>query len=154
MKIRSFSHPLLIVPGVLAAILLLGASSGVSLKADGSWLNKVPDADRARINPMASQPDAVAAGAKLYRNNCAQCHGPEGSGRGNRPSLRSPRVIASTDGELAWLLRNGNPRKGMPSWANLPEPQRWQIIAYLRTLQPEASDEPPSVVDPGNAPHP
>lgn len=136
MKIRSFRRALLLVPGVLAAVLLLGA-------ADGSWLNKVPEADRARINPMADRPEAAAAGAKVYSNNCAQCHGPNGDGRGSRPSLRSPRVIAATDGELAWLLRNGDPWKGMPGWANLPEPQRWQIIAYLRSIQPMPAEADP-----------
>ena len=24
---------------------------------------------------------------------------------------------------------------GMPSWSNLPEAQRWQLVAYLRSIQ-------------------
>jgi mono/diheme cytochrome c family protein len=141
MKIRPLNRLLFILPGVLATVFLLGA-------ADGSWLSKVPDTDRTRANPMASQPDAVAAGAKLYRNNCAQCHGPDGNGRGRRPALRSPRVIAATDGELAWMLRNGSPWSGMPGWAKLPEPQRWQIIAYLRTMQPAPSEADSAIPGP------
>ena len=38
-------------------------------------------------------------------------------------------------GELQWLLTNGNLGKGMPSWSRLPEQQRWQLVAYLKTLQ-------------------
>jgi len=48
--------------------------------------------------------------------------------------LRSDRVQHATDGEIFWLLKNGNLRKGMPTWARLPEPMRWQIIAYVKSL--------------------
>ena len=37
--------------------------------------------------------------------------------------------------ELAWFVRGGNLRHGMPSWSGLPELRRWQIVAYLKTLQ-------------------
>ena len=36
--------------------------------------------------------------------------------------------------EVAWLLKNGEVFKGMPRWTNLPEQQRWQVIAYIRSL--------------------
>ena len=38
----------------------------------------------------------------------------------------------STIGALFWALRNGSLNKGMPSFAHLPNPQRWQIITFLR----------------------
>jgi mono/diheme cytochrome c family protein len=103
---------------------------------DGKWLHRVPDEDRARVNPFARQSQAEAAGKTLFAQNCAKCHGADANGRPNRPSLRSARIRQAKDGELAWMLRNGNPYKGMPSWSSLPEQQRWQIIAYLRTLPP------------------
>jgi mono/diheme cytochrome c family protein len=106
----------------------------VLAEADGSWLRKVPAADRVRVNPLANDPDAAAAGEKLYRRNCASCHGGDARGRGSRPSLHSDRVREATDGELKWLLTNGNLAHGMPSWSRLPEAQRWQIVRYLRTL--------------------
>jgi hypothetical protein len=43
-------------------------------------------------------------------------------------------VQQAADGQLFWFLRNGNLRRGMPSWSSLPEPSRWQIIAYLKSL--------------------
>jgi mono/diheme cytochrome c family protein len=107
--------------------------------ADGSWLRKVPQADRSRTNPYASDPAAVAAGGNLFRNNCAKCHGENAEGKAKRPSLKSTRIQAATDGELAWLIKNGEAFKGMPGWGALPEPQRWQIVAYLRSLNPSAS---------------
>jgi hypothetical protein len=53
----------------------------------------------------------------------------------NRPNLHSERVRAATPGELEWLLKNGSMRNGMPSWSRLPEQQRWQIVAFLKSLQ-------------------
>jgi mono/diheme cytochrome c family protein len=114
--------------------ILLSLSTAALMAADGSWLRKVPPADRPRVNPYAGQPEAIAAGKLLFEENCAKCHGRDAEGRHGRPSLRSERVEHATDGELAWLLRNGSLRKGMPSWSSLPEPERWQLIAFLRSL--------------------
>ena len=114
---------------VLATLLMAAAT--------GAWLTQVPDAERARVNPMAGQPENIAAGASLYNNYCALCHGADGNGRASRPSVRSPRVTAATDGELFWLLEHGVPFHGMPSWKALPEEKRWQIVAYLRSIQPQ-----------------
>jgi mono/diheme cytochrome c family protein len=104
--------------------------------ANGSWLKKVPEADRARTNPFANNADAVAAGRNLFASNCAKCHGQNAEGKSNRPTLKSARIQQATDGELAWLIKNGETYKGMPGWGALPEPQRWQIVAYLRSLNP------------------
>lgn len=118
-------------------VLLLG--SALLMAADGSWLRKVPEAERSRVNPYADKPEAIAAGKILFAENCAKCHGDDAGGKRNRPSLRSERVEHVTDGELAWLLRNGSAWKGMPSWSSLPEPERWQVIAYLRSLPRDAA---------------
>lgn len=116
--------------------LLLGASVFCFAAADGSWLKKVPQADRERVNPYAGQAEAVSAGANLFRNNCAKCHGPNAEGKGSRPSLRSERLAAATDGDIAWIVKNGQSFKGMPGWGGLPEQMRWQLVAYLRSLNP------------------
>ena len=108
----------------------------VCLAADGSWLKRVPEADRQRVNPMAGQPDGITAGGRMFEDHCAKCHGADALGRGKRPNLRSDRVQHATDGEIFWLLRNGNLPKGMPTWAALPEPMRWQIIAFVKSLGP------------------
>ena len=124
---------------MLVAGALLGASVLCFAAADGSWLKKVPQADKERVNPYAGQADAVAAGENLFRNNCAKCHGANAQGKGSRPSLISERLAGATDGEIAWIIKNGQSFKGMPSWGGLPEQMRWQIVTYIRSLNPPAS---------------
>ena len=115
----------------VSAVLLWGA-------ADGAWLRRVSPKDHARVNPLRRDPavaqTAAAAGAQVFSNNCAKCHGGDAMGRYNRPSLVSDRIAHATDGDLFWILANGNPWKGMPPWPMLPEKQRWQIVTYLRSL--------------------
>jgi mono/diheme cytochrome c family protein len=118
----------------LSATLLLAAAG------DGLWVSKVPEKDRARHNPFESNPSAQAAGAKLFKQNCASCHGDDASGKDRHPSLLSERVHNATPGELQWLLTNGSMKNGMPSWSRLPEQQRWQIITYLKSLQPSETE--------------
>jgi mono/diheme cytochrome c family protein len=103
--------------------------------ADGSWLKSVPVRDHERPNPLRNQPDAVAAGRRIFLDRCSRCHGENAEGVRRRPPLRSQRVQQlATDGDLHWLLVNGNMRKGMPSWSKLPDPQIWQVISYLKSL--------------------
>jgi mono/diheme cytochrome c family protein len=101
---------------------------------DGRWQRKVPEAARLRINPMADAPDAIAAGAKLFQQNCASCHGKRAEGILRHPDLRTDRIKNATPGELEWLLKNGSMKNGMPSWSRLPEPQRWQLVTFLKSL--------------------
>ena len=101
---------------------------------DGNWLNRVPERERVKINPFDNDQRAIAAGAKLFRQNCASCHGEQATGRDKKPNLHNDRVRSASAGELQWLLTNGSMRNGMPSWSRLPEQQRWQIVSYLKSL--------------------
>jgi mono/diheme cytochrome c family protein len=121
--------------------ILLTTSALCFAKATNQWLKSVPRADRNRVNPYAGKPQAVAAGAILFQSNCAQCHGSDGAGKYSRPSLRSEEVRNATDGDIAWLLKNGDVYRGMPRWSGLPEQQRWQIITYIRSLEPSTFAE-------------
>jgi mono/diheme cytochrome c family protein len=116
---------------VLAATVLAKAG-------DGEWLRKIPARDRTRTNPFANDPDAPVAGANVFAAHCAQCHGEDAEGKegkGYRPNLHSDRVKQAAPGELFWLLTNGSIKNGMPSWSRLPEAQRWQVIAYVKSLR-------------------
>jgi len=103
--------------------------------ADGSWMKHVPAKDHERKNPYEGQADAVAAGRLVYDDHCSKCHGENAEGTKKRPSLRSARVQQeATEGDLHWLLVNGNMGRGMPSWSKLGDPQIWQTIRYVKSL--------------------
>jgi mono/diheme cytochrome c family protein len=116
------------------ALVTAFAATILAAAGDGKWRTKVPESARERPNPMAGDPNSVAAGAKLFQQNCASCHGNQAEGHSKRPNLHSDRLKNSTPGELEWLLKNGSLRNGMPSWSRLPEPQRWQLVSFLKSL--------------------
>jgi len=116
---------------ILATLPFASISAGIG---EGTWQPKVPESARLRPNPMAGNSDAIAAGAKLFQQNCATCHGKQAEGRAKHPNLHSERVKGATPGELEWLLKNGSLKNGMPSWSRLPEPQRWQLVTFLKSL--------------------
>ncbi len=107
----------------------------VSAVAAQSLLQRAARLAQHRTNPFAGQGSAVQAGAKLFRRECWGCHGPngEGNGRPHTPPLKTPLVMRADPGTLFWVLENGSENHSMPSFSHLPEPERWQIIAYLQT---------------------
>jgi mono/diheme cytochrome c family protein len=111
---------------------------------DYSELAKAPEKARARTNPLEADPDAVTAGRKLFEGHCAECHGDTADGTKKAPSLRADEVQQATPGALFWILTNGVVRRGMPVWSKLPEPQRWQIVTYLKSLDPVAKRNDPA----------
>lgn len=124
------------------------APSTPSTKGDVyAELAKAPPKAASRRNPLESDPDAVAAGAKLFALHCAECHGETAGGGKKGPSLRADEVQRAAPGSLFWLLTNGVVRRGMPVWSKLPEPQRWQLVAFIRSLgatpKPDAGGERP-----------
>lgn len=100
---------------------------------------KVPEKARARRNPFENDADAIAAGGKLFAQHCAECHGGTAEGGEKGPSLRKDEVQSAAPGALFWILTNGVVRRGMPVWSKLPEPQRWQIVSFLKSLRTEIS---------------
>ncbi|MGA2084067.1 MAG: c-type cytochrome [Terracidiphilus sp.] len=115
--------------------LLLSATLALAAVSNSRW-EQIPPKDHARSNPLAGNPQAVAAGRLVYRDHCQQCHQANAQGDGRkRPSLRSQAIRSLSDGDIEWFLRQGDLRHGMPSWSSLPQAQRWQVVAYLRSIQ-------------------
>jgi mono/diheme cytochrome c family protein len=128
--------------------LLAAVAIGTSLLARDAvaFANRPPDLWRAAVNPLAGDPEAVAAGESLYRANCASCHGPDGAGDGPAVSslVRRPDDLARVvpprlDGELAWTLAAGVAGTQMPAFGTtLLEGERWELVSFLRSHWPMA----------------
>ena len=98
-------------------------------------LEQAPPKEANRPNPYAGREEARQAGEKLFRRECAECHGRDAQGSEHVPALASsPRLRQAPPGAIFWLLRNGSLGRGMPSFSHLPEQRRWQIVTYLKTL--------------------
>ena len=110
-------------------LLMAGAAAAANL------IQKAPGWTAGIGNPLAANETAARAGAKLYTRHCSACHGRDGEGLGKAPPLNRSEIYDAAPGALFWVLRNGSLNRGMPSFAHLPEPQRWQIVTYLRTLK-------------------
>lgn len=112
--------------------------------------NGVPAAYRGKVSTVPATPETVHAGARLYAENCASCHGAEGYGDGeggrglNPPPANLARMIRMpmpNDEYLLWTLSEGGAPVGstMPAFKDiLTEEQMWKIVAAMRAGFPEA----------------
>jgi thiosulfate dehydrogenase len=91
--------------------------------------------------PVPADETNFAAGAQVYRENCAVCHGlpggtPTAVARGMYP--KPPKLLEGTGvtddepGETYWKVANGIRLSGMPSFSeSLSQTQMWQVSLLL-----------------------
>ncbi|HYW65939.1 MAG TPA: c-type cytochrome [Candidatus Dormibacteraeota bacterium] len=130
----------LLFTGVVAMAGRQGPPSHVAEGSVYEELKKAPEKYRAKTNPMANDTDAVAAGGVLFEEHCEECHGKEALGGRKAPSLRAKEVQDAAPGAIFWILTNGVVRKKMPVWSKLPEPERWQLVSYIKSLGRDAAE--------------
>lgn len=106
--------------------------------AQDAHFHNAPASSAQMNNPYAGKQSAVVAGSKLYTRNCGSCHGIGGRGSGNVPPLSRGPAQTAPDGEIFWFITTGSKDNGMPSWAQLPERDRWQLVSYIKSLRTAA----------------
>jgi len=93
-------------------------------------------------NPTPADSASVARGRVQFQINCAICHGPLGMGNGAAAKYGMAGIAigagsnaANTlaDGYIFGMIRNG--RGLMPPYNRIEEPDRWDIVNYLRSIQ-------------------
>ena len=93
-------------------------------------------------NPEAIDRELLLRGQAKFNVYCAPCHDRTGSGRGVVAArsnwipgnLHEERIVNFVDGELFHVITAG--RRSMPSYRfQIPEKDRWAIVAYVRVLQ-------------------
>jgi len=109
-------------------------------------LNARIDAEAPKSAPIEPSPDNLLAGAAIYREQCAACHGlnpaPSAFGASMYPDApqlwqshgHSGVVGVSDDppGETFWKIDNGIRLTGMPSFKKILNPvQEWQVALLL-----------------------
>jgi mono/diheme cytochrome c family protein len=104
------------------------------LQAQDAQLDKAPAAAKSVKNPYSTEAGAAEAGSKVYAANCTKCHGVDAKGTGMVPSLLKAAPQSATDGTLFWFITQGDADDGMPPWARLPAKQRWEVVAFIKSL--------------------
>jgi mono/diheme cytochrome c family protein len=94
--------------------------------------------------PIAASPEVFAAGAKVYRTNCAVCHGLPGQiqtaiARGEFPKppelFKGHGVTDDPPAETYWKVANGIRLTGMPGFTgSLSEEQMWQVTLLVANM--------------------
>ncbi len=149
-----------LVSFIFAAILLSACS--ISLAGDvtpppGAELPVVQQVTQSvaasPIYPIV--PPDLVNGAKIYTQECSQCHGTRGLGDGPQAVQLSVPVATLGLSDFArqyspaeWfsVVTKGNMEKFMPAFANLTDRQRWDAVAYSISLS-----APDAVVSQGKA---
>jgi mono/diheme cytochrome c family protein len=95
--------------------------------------------DPAKLS-VAELDSSLANGRRYFQQNCAVCHGDAGIGNGPATKYGVPGISivydgtkARADGYIYGMLRNG--RGSMPSYNRIEEPDRWDVVNYVRGLQ-------------------
>lgn len=111
------------------------------------------------ITAEPANDEGLVAGAKLYRDYCALCHGLPGqtetpTAKGMYPPppqlFRGHGVTVDPMGETYWKITNGIRLTGMPAFSTLSDSERWQVSQMLKNADklPEAAkallEQPPA----------
>jgi mono/diheme cytochrome c family protein len=92
--------------------------------------------------PIPITAELLARGRERFTIFCSPCHSAAGDGNGittkygmlKAGNFHEPRVVRLADGEIFNTITKG--KNQMPSYgAQVPESDRWAIIAYVRALQ-------------------
>ena len=86
-----------------------------------------------RTNPF-NKPADRAAGGKLFRTQCAPCHGPDGAGGAGGPEFVTGTFRhGHSDEALYQSVVKGIPGTNMPAFPGSAR-EAWQLVAYVRSL--------------------
>ena len=105
----------------------------------------IPEAQRARANPLPHNEANVTAGMEHFADHCASCHANDGSGDTEMgrnlwpkaPDMRAVPTQQLTDGELFYIIEHGVRFTGMPGWSTgtvAGEESSWQLVHFVREL--------------------
>lgn len=90
-------------------------------------------------NPAIGNPQAIAAGGKLFNGSCAGCHGTDGAG-GRGPNLvRRALWHPLSDEAIFRSIREGVPGTDMPP-TKLPDDQTWNLVAFIHAIAGPAAE--------------
>jgi mono/diheme cytochrome c family protein len=132
---------------IMVVIGFLVSLVGNAAMADEGAEEAIPPEYAGKIMPsgMRDDPKARVPGKEIYEGkvnpevNCARCHGSDGKptklGKGALDLSDPAASKKHSDAEWFWRISEKKPGSKMTGYKDkLSEEQRWEVIAYLRTL--------------------
>lgn len=111
---------------------------------------------------VGAQAGDANAGKAVYQLKCVGCHGEKGDGKGPAAELLVPQPRdftsgiykirttagkAPSDQDLFKVITDGMPGTSMPSWAVLPDRDRWNLVAYIKAFAADKFKEAPKKLE-------
>ncbi|HEX3233102.1 MAG TPA: cytochrome c [Gemmatimonadales bacterium] len=142
----------LVIFGVTVFLTLYGGLWRMEADATPSWIESriakmALNASLARraphlANPFPPSDSNLAAGMRIYRNNCAGCHGganrkPAPFGLGFYPP--APQLVLHPtrreEDQVFYLVRNGIRRTGMTAWSKImSDDDVWRVVGFVSRI--------------------
>jgi cytochrome c5 len=103
---------------------------------------KITPQDIARKNPMKPTPEGLAEARRVFKYDCAMCHGASGDGKGEivesmqltMHDWKDPAALeGKTDGEIFYLITIGK-GKMTGEGDRQPEKLRWNLVNLVRSM--------------------
>lgn len=132
MNKSSASFPLFasLFAAVFVAITLLGLSGTFANEPAKPDPNALPQA----LQEIMKHPETIPKAETVFYQNCAYCHGSQGSG-GKARTLQCRNLKPDY---LFDTITNGRRRGAniMPPWKDsMTEEERWELVAYIMTFR-------------------
>lgn len=121
-----------------------GLTTGVHVPLPMAPPRNCPDC--VKQNPRPITMELLQQGQKQYQTFCSPCHGALGNGQGSVvqrviqqgggwqvPTYHQDEFRNMPDGRYFYVISHGIGT--MPKYSNIPEDDRWAIVAYIRALQ-------------------
>ncbi len=119
------------------------------------WTTSLGFAEEKQKLPANYLPN-ISQGEKLYQSNCSVCHGAKGMSdttigktmKKKPAAIADPEILNRLSPEKVYqVILDGFSERGMPSYKHLSEKERWDLAAYVFTLncnaqQPTADMRP------------
>jgi hypothetical protein len=103
---------------------------------------KIAPEDIAKKNPLKSSPEGLAEARRVFKYDCAMCHGAGGDGKGDvvesmkltMHDWHDPAALeGKTDGEIFYIITKGK-GKMMGEGDRQPEKLRWNLVNLVRSM--------------------
>ena len=105
--------------------------------------------------PWVSTPEIVTYGAKVFKTNCAMCHGDTGHGDGAAGAALNPKPRNLVEGKWTQgsgaiahfkVLQHGIPGSSMASYAHFKPADRWALVHFIDSITENKSKDDPAAV--------